>query len=177
MKRSVEEVLERVEAERRELDSEISRQSVYCTRRQELVTPAQCHDCFLAIPYSERLIRWNENRMECVAEHGKAHPGDAGFKRETSKSRKLKQPRPRAEERFSIEAYLSRGMLGFLLELDTLSERFEGWQAKLTDSARERFHASLETQEMVLWLAAKLAEFRSLLLSIGKINQEDIKEE
>ena len=173
----MEEVMERVAWERGKLESEISRQNFYCSRRKELVSPARCHDCFLEIPYSERLLRWNENRMACIAEHKESGSCDAVRDEKTAKPRRRKHKKNTESERYSIEAYISQGILEYLLELDTLSERFQDWQSKLTDSTRNRIHTSLDIQEMIVWFARKLAEFRSLLLSFGKINKENIKEE
>ncbi|MBN2381197.1 hypothetical protein JXM67_15465 [candidate division WOR-3 bacterium] len=181
--RSVADVLADLATERRILDGEIKRQSFYCTRLNRVIAPAECHDCFASLPYTERLMRWNENRMLCIQVHGREIY-------ETKRQRDVKpsvlpSPArsslvPASDDRkehldYSIEDYLSRGLLEFLLDLDSMTERFQTWQESLPEAARRRVHQSLELQEMILWFAERLADFRLSLLGIGRMNKEDKK--
>lgn len=189
--RSVAEVLASVAAQRHELDNAISRQSFYCTKLKLLVSPAECHDCFASLPYTERLMRWNENRMLCIEAHSSCSPSETLVSKQPRRSGSLtvtpsRYSRSRAhrervvdkakEGPYSLEEYLSRGLLEFLLELDSLTERFENWQVNLTGSARQRIHQSLELQEMILWFAESVADFHSALLRIGRNDEEEIEE-
>lgn len=178
--RSVAEVKAELEAKRRKQDEIISRQSFYCTRRKRIMTPASCHDCFAKLPYLERLTRWNENRMRCVKEHSsfslsekrsESRPATAsGFSSSRPLARRpAKKP---GKENYSIEEYLSLGLLEFLLDLDVLTERFETWCGNLADAARERVHKSAETQEMILWLAERLQGFQRAVLLMGRRPEE-----
>jgi len=190
MERSVAEVAAQIEAARRERDSIISRQSFYCTRRKRLMTPALCHDCFAALPYLERLTRWNENRMGCIKEHsapskGSVKPGDHNLSPRGKEAKPGTNPcdllpegrsRPR-QEVYSVEDYLSRGMLEFLLDLDVLAQRFETWWMNLADPARQRIHRSAEAQEMILWLAERLQGFQRTVLLMGRRPEEQSKDQ
>jgi hypothetical protein len=180
--RSVAQVKAKLEAERRERDAIISRQSFYCTKRKRIVTPAYCHDCFANLPYLERLIRWNENRMRCVEEHSSFSPsqkrsGSGPATASGLSSRPLaRRPAKKSEkDNYSIEEYLSLGLLEFLLDMDVLTERFETWWANLADAARERVHRSAEAQEMILWLAETLQGFQRTVLLMGRRPEEQGK--
>jgi len=173
--RSALEVEAVLEAERAELSKAISRQSFYCTGLELTVSPAHCHDCFESKPYTERMNRWNENRMRCV-EANRAEslkiPDDPGYP-QTSKKREGKRPsRHTVEGLYSIEEYLLRGLLEFLLDLDSLAERFDEWQGTLPDTVRARVHLSAELQESIVWFAERVADFRTALLEIGKPKQK-----
>jgi hypothetical protein len=176
--RSVTEVKAALEAKRREQDKIISRQSFYCTRRKRIMSPASCHDCFANLAYLERLTRWNENRMCCVKEHSLPHEREASGQeaKEPNAQEKSNKKRPpplkQDESLFSIENYLSLGLLEFLLDLDVLAERFETWWANLADAARERVHNSEEAQEMILWLAERLQGFQRTVLLMGRRPEE-----
>jgi hypothetical protein len=175
--RSVAEVRVQIDAVRRERDAIVSRQTFYCKHRKKLTSPAECHDCFARMPYLERLSRWDENRMKCIEVHCVPHPQkerdetDAPFPL-TELAPKDKGggegPTPSAPEHYSIEEYLSRGMLEFLLDADVLAERFEGWWMGLADAARTRVHDSAQTQEMILWLVQRLETFKRLVLLTGR---------
>jgi len=173
--RSVAEVKAQLANERRRHETIISRQSFYCTRRGRLVTPAECHDCFAGLSYMERLTRWNEDRMRCVRHHSTqptAAPAPRKHKK-TASERGVRVRRPRAggcdgESSYSIEEYLCRGLLEFLLELDVLAERFETWWGNLAEAARARIHTSEELLEMVLWFGERLEEFRRGIVCIAR---------
>jgi hypothetical protein len=178
--RSVAEVKAELEAKRREQDKILSRQSFYCTRHKRVMSPACCYDCFEGLTYIERLTRWNENRMFCVKEHSSFSPLERGSESRPATAPGLSASRPTArrpakkpgEENYSIEEYLSLGVLEFLLDLDVLAERFETWWANLADAARERVHKSAEAQEIILWLAERLQGFQRTVLLMGRRPEE-----
>lgn len=182
--RSVAEVKAELEAKRRERDAIISRQSFYCTRRKRIMTPACCHDCFAKLPYLERLTRWNENRMRCVKEHSSFSPSEKRSESRPATASGFSSSRPvggrpakkTGKENYSIEEYLSRGLLEFLLDLDVLTERFETWCGNLADTAHERVHKSTEAQEMILWLAERLQGFQRTVLLMGRRPEEVSKD-
>jgi hypothetical protein len=183
--RSVAEVAAELAVKRRERDSIISRQSFYCTRRKRLVTPAYCHDCFANLPYLERLTRWNENRMRCVKEHSSSSPSQKRSQSRPATASGSSSSRPTArrpakkpgKENYSIEEYLTLGLLEFLLDLDVLTGRFETWCGSLADAARERVHKSAEAQEMILWLAERLQGFQRTVLLMGRRPEEQSKDQ
>ncbi|MBA7617394.1 hypothetical protein ES703_24708 [subsurface metagenome] len=181
--RSVAEVAAQIEAKRRERDRIISRQSFYCTRRKRLMSPARCHDCFAALPYLERLTRWNENRMRCVKAHRASHLQKEKGERDVSSPLMGEdkgggeKPFPPVLESYSIDEYMSRGLLEFLLDLDVLAQRFEIWWVNLADAAREQVHRSAETHEMILWLAERLQGFQRTVLLMGRRPEEQSKDQ
>lgn len=185
--RSVEEVHDRLERERKNRDLIITRQSFYCSRKKKLVSPAHCHDCFARIPYLERLTRWSENRSNCVM----AHRIEEKVAERTRPSNRDEKPKIvlqenavdhhacRKEDRevYSIEEYVNRGLLEFLLELDTIAERFSIWSRDLARPARERIHSSAEIGEMIVWFSERLESFRRSVVQIGRENFTTTKEE
>jgi Zn ribbon nucleic-acid-binding protein len=183
MERSAAEVAAQIETKRRERDSIISRQSFYCTRRKRFMTPALCHDCFAALPYLERLTRWNENRMRCVKAHRASHLQKEKGERDVSSPLMGEdkgggeKPFPPVLESYSIDEYMSRGLLEFLLDLDVLAQRFETWWMNLADPARQRIHQSAEAQEMILWLAERLQGFQRTVLLMGRRPEEQSKDQ
>lgn len=181
--RSVAKVKARLEVQRRERDRIIARQSFYCTRRKRLMAPAGCHDCFAKLPYLERLTRWNENRMQCVKAHRASHLQKEKGERDVSSPLMGEdkgggeKPFPPVLESYSIDEYMSRGLLEFLLDLDVLAQRFETWRVSLADAARMRVHRSAEVQEMILWFAERLQGFQKTVLLMGRRPEEASKEQ
>ncbi|NLI99074.1 hypothetical protein GX441_10505 [bacterium] len=182
--RKIEEVKAEIALKRRELDKAIAKQSFYCLKNKRVVSPAECHDCFNDIPYIEKLSKWKEDRQLCIKEHSRSRNQKhaRGFKRknsdEGSYDGKFVQDDYSTladfatDTAFSVEEYLSRGLLNFFLELDSLAERFEAWWASITPDVRSRIHMSAEFQEAILWFAERLREFQASLLGIAKTTGE-----
>jgi hypothetical protein len=183
--RKIEDVKAEIALKRRELDRAISRQSFYCLKSKRVVSPAECHDCFNDIPYIERLSKWKEDRQLCIKEHSRnTDPKQTKcIKRKTSdestNNQKVVHDYDSAldditpDVPFSVEEYLSRGLLNFFLELDSLGERFEAWWASITPEVRSRMHMSAEFQEAILWFAERLREFQASLLRIARTPEQE----
>lgn len=186
---STSQVEARLAEERREREHEISKQSFFCLRRNRFTTPGDCHDCFASLPYLERLIRWSESRMRCMEVNssradinkitelagGNEKKGNTSYKPIQESVEPVSVRGLKEVGEYSIEQYLVEALLEFLMEFDSLSERFETWWLNLADAARTRVPGSPELGEMVIWFAERLEEFRKTLVLLGRLPENNSK--
>lgn len=179
--RSLTEVKAALAAEQRELDKAITNQSFFCSSKKHVVSPAQCHDCFAIMPYFEKLSRWKEDRMLCIKEHGQAlrkpatcrEEGGPGVTAVQGAGGKREQRHDPAG--FSIEEYVSRSLLEYYLELDSLAEKFETWWLALAPEARSRIHKSTDLLEALMWFGERLREFQCTVVRVARCPDDDDK--
>lgn len=187
--RSLSQVEVRLETERRERERTIARQTFYCSRRKRITTPGDCHDCFASLPYMERLMRWSESRLQCMAANSSPvqkkktanpeadeqneSPSGARNRPSADRDRPLRSKVAETDSGYSIQAYMLEALLEFLLEFDSLSERFETWWLNLADVARSRVHRSAELGEMILWFAERLDTFKKSLVLLGRVPEDE----
>lgn len=172
--RSLSDVKAALAAEQRELDKAITNQSFFCSSKKGVVSPAQCHDCFAIMPYFEKLSRWKEDRMLCIKEHGQPLRKPATSVEEgltgtgTAQRSGGKREQRHDPGGFSIEEYVSRSLLEYYLELDSLAEKFETWWLALAPEARSRIHKSTDLLEALMWFGERLREFHCAVVRIAR---------
>ncbi|GEM_PF-2467450 len=82
----------------------------------------------------------------------------------------------KGKQGFSLESFLSKGLLGFLLDFDLLLERFEEWGAALPEAARKKVHQSAEIQELIVWFSEKINNFQTQVLHISHASEQHKEE-
>ncbi len=170
--RSVSEVRKNLAVERKQRDRIISRQSFYCSSKRCLVSPSQCHDCFLALPYTERLLRWAEDRMRCIAHHRQDPGKERTNKMVTPQVCARSADTTKSSRVHSVEEHVAQGMLDFILELDDMTDRFQKWWQNLARPARDHIHRSKKLQEAIGWFGHRLEEFRQSVVMICRSPEE-----
>jgi len=112
--------------------------------------------------------------MLCIKEHGEAvqRPAPSAAEEDAGPDRALKA-RGRGQDAsqaggYSIEEYVSRSILEFFLELDSLAEKFETWWLVLAPQARSRIHRSTELLEALQWFGERLREFQCAIVRIAR---------